>query len=316
MSVVRQDENIEVIVVDDRSQDNSADVARAFMDRNAMPGRVITAERNGGPSNARNLGWKSARGEWIQFLDADDLLNPGKIHCQYAHAESASDAVAVLYSPWDRIAFENGEWGPRGEVVRSNLGEDAVLSILADREFGYVGPTLIRRRALEIVDGFSAHMVLGEDLDLMLRIAMSGSKFEFVPSSEALFHYRDTSESLWHRVDADINAAERLVRSVRRAEMHVRASRNERIAPPERLAIAARYAQRLDVLERGNPNEFKEVLSWISDLHVRSAPHGSPLTAQIVAGSVGLTTALKIKFGLRRALGPLRRARPQSPEFG
>jgi hypothetical protein len=110
---------------------------------------------------------------------------------------------------------------------------------------------------------------------------------------------------LWHRSDADIAAAKQLVRAVRNAENFVR-TRQEQISPSARVAIAARYSSRLDILEFGDPAEFEEVMGWISELRLRSAPHGSPLPARILTFAVGLTNALKIKFALRRALGRLR----------
>src|SRR5262245_12674341 len=75
---------IELIVVDDGSQDDTADVARAAMRDRSICGQVIQLGRNAGVSAARNSGWTLARGEWIQFLDADDLLAPSKIALQMA----------------------------------------------------------------------------------------------------------------------------------------------------------------------------------------------------------------------------------------
>ena len=205
-SVVEQGDNIEVIVVDDRSPDRSADIAREFLDRNSLIGKVITTDQNRGPGHARDLGWRCATSEWVQFLDADDLLAPEKFDVQCARAESAPEDVAVLYSPWQHIGLLNDQWRPSGPVVRSDVDQDTVSSILKDRQFGYVGPALVRRRALEAVSGFSLGMTLGEDLDLMLRIAMSGYRFELVPSVHPLFFYRDTPESLWHRSAAEPDA--------------------------------------------------------------------------------------------------------------
>jgi glycosyltransferase involved in cell wall biosynthesis len=299
-------ENVELLVVDDRSQDRSHELARQFLARNNLAGRVITTEHNQGPSHARNLGWRSATAEWIQFLDADDLLGAGKFQRQLAGAESLDHDVAVLYSPWQNYGLASGRWAPRQPVIRSNVDHDSLSRILADLDFGYVGPTLVRRSALEAVGGFSPQMKLGEDFDLMLRIAMSGLSFRSVPSPEPLFFYRDTPNSLWRRMDADVDPTKRLVQSIRDAENYLRSSPGKPMSAEARLGIATRYSGRLNILADGDPAEFRQVLTSISELRLRSAPPGTHAPVRIAARVVGLGNALRLKFAMRKAL---RRAR-------
>ena len=65
-------QNLELIVVDDGSTDNSLDVVKRIQDDRI----IIIEQENGGPSKARNTGVRHAKGEWIVFLDADDELLP------------------------------------------------------------------------------------------------------------------------------------------------------------------------------------------------------------------------------------------------
>jgi glycosyltransferase involved in cell wall biosynthesis len=312
-SVLIQGDNIELIVVDDHSHDRSADVAHKFLETNGLSGTVLTTDQNRGPGHARNLGWRCATSEWIQFLDSDDLLAPEKSRVQYSHAESAPEDVAVLYSPWQRIGLLDNQWRPFGPIVRSDVDQDTVSSILKDRLFGYIGPALVRRQALQAVDGFSLGMTLGEDLDLMLRIAMSGYKFELVPSAKPLFFYRDTPESLWHHSSAEPSAVMQLMLSIRAAETFLTGESDAPIATSTKLAIAARYAERLDVLQMGDRSNYSRVLKWIYGLRLRSAPPGSALPTHVVARIVGLGNATRIKCAVRHTVRSLRAERASGP---
>jgi glycosyltransferase involved in cell wall biosynthesis len=299
-------ENVELLVVDDRSQDRSPDLARQFLANHGLAGRVITTEDNQGPSDARNLGWRSATAEWIQFLDADDLLGAGKFQRQLAGAESVDDDVAVVYSPYQHFGLVDGRWSPHGPVIRSNVDDDSLSRIFADYGFGYVGPTLVRRSALEAVGGFSTQMKLGEDYDLMLRIAMSGLRFQLVPSPEPLFFYRDTPNSLWRRIGTDVGPTKRLVRSIRDAENYLRNSPGNPMSAEAILGLGIRYAGRLDVLVDADPEEFRRVLTWITELRLKSAPPGTYAPVRVAARIVGLGNALRLKFAVRKALRTLR----------
>ena len=89
---------IEVIVVDDGSRDDSLAIARRFEPRGV---RVI-AQTNHGASAARNAAFAASRGEFIQFLDADDLLAPGKIAAQLARA-AREPSGTIFTGRWGRF---------------------------------------------------------------------------------------------------------------------------------------------------------------------------------------------------------------------
>jgi glycosyltransferase involved in cell wall biosynthesis len=269
-SVLDQSHPAEVVVVDDCSRDDTSDVASDFIARNGLTGTVLRTERNLGPGNARNLGWQAAGSDWIQFLDADDVLGPRKFEQQMAVARSVADGVAVLYSPWQRLRPANGGWRPSGQVKRSRVDSDTITDILRDTYFGYLGPTLVRRSALQDVGGFQPQMRLTEDLDLMLRIAMAGWRFRVVETAEPLFFYRDTPGSLWHTAAMDGDAAMQSCRSIRSAELFVREQQGNRLQASTRRALAVRYRRRAEPLRAYDPAGFTLVSSWIADLQVRS----------------------------------------------
>lgn len=137
----------ELVVVDDGSHDRTAELVQGLAARHPACALNLVRQPNGGVSVARNRGLLEARGEYIVFIDADDLLLPGML--------AALDAVAAEYGP-DVIACDFQAWRPdKGDARRLvTLGypanaltrdRDAVLQdFFADRHT-YVWANVFRR---------------------------------------------------------------------------------------------------------------------------------------------------------------------------
>src|SRR5690349_4839929 len=101
-SVADQDlKGVEVVVVDDGSTDDSAGIVQREFG-------YVTLERtsNLGASHARNLGTQKARGSFIQYLDADDMLAPSKLRAQISALEATGADVA--YGGWEEFQDQTG----------------------------------------------------------------------------------------------------------------------------------------------------------------------------------------------------------------
>jgi glycosyltransferase involved in cell wall biosynthesis len=189
-------DRLEVIVVDDGSEDETASVSRNYLAGMQVRSQVLKIE-NGGPSRARNVGWQTASGDWIQFLDDDDRIATSKIETQARAAATTSAEVAVVYSAWQRMHSSGDDGWTGGEIARPRVSDESpLLDLLAADNFIATGSQLFRRSWLDAVNGFDERYRVIEDVHLLLRIAMAGARFYHVPSKDPLFFYRQREGSL------------------------------------------------------------------------------------------------------------------------
>ena len=155
--------DFELIVVDDGSTDNTAEVIEQFSGIHK-----IRIKKNRGVSFARNLAIKQARGEWIAFLDSDDLWERDKLATQMNWVECNPDYHAVYT---DEIWIRNGVRVNAMKKHRKYSG-DIFRHCLP---LCIVSPSsvLLRNELLNKFGGFDESMPVCEDYDLWLRISMS-----------------------------------------------------------------------------------------------------------------------------------------------
>ncbi len=146
---------VEILVIDDGSSDSTAAIAEG------LGCRVIGKER-GGAASARNMGVRGTAGEWILFLDADDVLRP--------------DALEALYAPFKEQPETMAVFGRAADFVSPELTE-AQKSSLKTREGSYDGVlpgcALIRRSVFEQLGLFDETLKSGETVDWLMRLRAS-----------------------------------------------------------------------------------------------------------------------------------------------
>lgn len=192
---VRQQRGVsfEVIVIDDGSTDDTAAVVRA----NIRPGehiRLLQMPRNSGVSAARNTGIREARGDYLAFLDADDIWLPEKLSKQLAPMER--NPGVSLVSCNSKLISAAGVPMKEGHVNRPPVqGRDAWKTLLM---YNFIPtPTVLTRTALvRQVGGFDEALKVGEDLDLWIKLGIRG---EIVVLNEILINYYDLAGSLMKR---------------------------------------------------------------------------------------------------------------------
>jgi len=197
---------LEVIVVDDGSEDQSADIVAAIPDSRVV---LVRTPPSGGPSRPRNIGIARAKAPYIAFLDADDLVKPDKL----------STAVAALERhPHAGFAFADFESvDENGALIRASFlsGYDALTTLTAAPSKGgwhlipqqqlaralvrenFIGTSGVVARTATIskVGAFDEHLRYSEDRDLWFRLAHS---YDALYGSRVGHSYRVRTGSLTH----------------------------------------------------------------------------------------------------------------------
>ena len=154
---------LEVIVADDGSTDGTAAIAAGY-DEPAM----YLRQSHTGSAAARNLGLSAARGEFVAFLDADDLWHPEKLARQMARFETRPELDLC-------IAFVQNFWTPELQEKVPRFADHP----LAKPFPGYCAPALLARRALfDTVGRFNPDLRHGDLKDWFLRVAERGAAME------------------------------------------------------------------------------------------------------------------------------------------
>ena len=204
-SVLRQTyQSIEVIVVDDASTDGSIDAVRSVSDPRV---RLVEAGANRGAPGARNLGIATATGEFVAFQDSDDEWLPTKlqrqmdlfesrvvaVYCGMAIVEpQGSGRINVRYNPPSNIPNPSGD----------------LLNLLLESSIVSTQTLVVRRNALDVVDGFDESLPATEDWDLAIRLAKVGP---IIFVDDLLVVQRFSANSLTRNAASRLSALQQVV---------------------------------------------------------------------------------------------------------
>src|ERR1700729_3322871 len=174
----------EIIVVDDGSRDLTAATARRFASKEV---KVVSTE-NQGSAAARNHALQLSQGDYIQWLDADDLLSPGKIESQLAALRGVENKRILLSSSW---AFFNYRT-ERARFIESSLWHDLspaewLLRKMNENLHMQTGTWLTSRELTEAAGPWDPRMVVDDDGEYYCRVLLAAERTRFVRDAKVFY---------------------------------------------------------------------------------------------------------------------------------
>lgn len=280
--------NKEVIVVDDGSTDGSLEIIKSFGDQI----RWQTGP-NRGANVARNRLLELSRGEWLQYLDADDYLLPDKVATQmnFLVCDPNTDLV---FGP---ATMEH--WSDKGEARRELLAipEPHDLWILLARWYlPQTGAVLWRKQAIVDVGGWKPDQPCCQEHELYLRLLLAGKRFAYCDDNGAIYrHWGETS--LWRG-----NVSE-----VHRRRLEIEQRLEDVLREKNELTSARLWAinqARFEIARSEWPIDHSEALRIVGIIR-ESQPHFVPMGD--AAPPVYRLVYLALGFRLTETLADLRR---------
>ena len=178
--------NYEIIVVDDGSTDNTYEVIKKYGDRIRY-----FSQSNQGVAASRNLGLAQSQGEYIAFLDQDDIFLPHKLASQVALLERDSN-LGIVNSGW-QIVDHRGKIQAAVEPWQQ-IPELSTAKLIIWKPV-FLGAMLFRKSWLERTEGFDTTLEQTPDVDLTIRLAGMGCAADWVRQCTVKYRQHDANAS-------------------------------------------------------------------------------------------------------------------------
>jgi glycosyltransferase involved in cell wall biosynthesis len=176
--------NKEIIVVDDGSVDSTLAIARNFASRHV---RVFTQERAGGQA-ARNRAFAECQGDYIQWLDADDLLDPDKITLQMKQLDRCRSRRTLLCSEWGRfVCLPRRARFTATELWRDATPAEFLMLKLGRNLFMQTATWLVSRELTESTGPWDTTLSVDQDGEYFARMLLHSDGVRFVPGSRVFY---------------------------------------------------------------------------------------------------------------------------------
>lgn len=289
----------EWIVVDDGSGEAYSEV----FDRLAVMGierlRVVKLTKNIGQARARNVGLQHAKGSFIKFVDADDLLDAHHLKSLVDTAHGFGLRARIAFAPTKHLFTATGEsYVNRSHESISALPEEQLARLLEAPFLSHCG-ALFPVQLLWDLGGYDPSLITDEDGDLLIRVLLSDWSFVAVPECNYIYCHSNISERV--SIDDGIAKFEARRRVCLKVTEHYRS-----IGEPIPSKIAVSLCRRIDAIAvraYRKHSDFSRGMFELAASVLPSPPRSGSLAERVMRRLFGI----EVMLGFKELYGKLRR---------
>lgn len=246
-------QDFEIVIIDDGSEDATGDIVRSFKDSRIK----YTYKKNEGLAKARNSGLASSGGEYIAFIDHDDLWLPTKLEKQIKIIEACPD-VSLIYSNFYWL-YANG--AKKIVLKGEQPADDAFEKLLYNYPIGLLTAVIRKKTLSELGIGFDEKLALAEEYDVFMRIAYD-RKIAYVDEPLAVYRFHPDRQSVILR-DKLPDEFEYVINGLSRAHPDIKSRYPDAIGS---MASKINFLRAKTALSAKNPRKARAILQdskWV-----------------------------------------------------
>ena len=186
------EDNIQVIIVNDGSTDNTGRICQEYKARYPRNIKIITNDRNMGPSASRNLGLKQARGKYINFLDSDDYISKPTFRSISSFFAQHGDEIDIVSIPIHFFGDKEGE-----HILNFKYGENRVVDLFEHPDHIQLScaSSFFRHEAIDELK-FDENISVSEDVVFINQLLLKNPKIGFCSGGKYYYRKREERSSL------------------------------------------------------------------------------------------------------------------------
>lgn len=279
--------NKEIIVVDDGSNDRTAEIARRFASKSVK----VISKPNGGLSSAVNVAYRACQGDYIQELDSDDIMMPNKIERQLGALREGDSKRILLSSPWAYFFYRTR----LSRFVNTSLCQNLtpvewLLRKLGENLHMQNATWLVSREIAEAAGPWDESLVYDQDGEYFTRVLLASERTRFVPETGIFYRFLGTG-----RVSYIGNSRKKKESLLRSMKLHIKYLRSLEESERVRKACATYLQNWYGVFYPSPPDLAEELRRMAAEFGSRLVPPPFPWKFAWIARVFGREAARSVQ---------------------